>query len=107
VCARGFGIEKTLVVQEGIKKVLYAKDSVGIEFYWERFIDGGQASNAPALITGSASSTTHFFARNPGLHKVDSTSKWCPQGKWPRTILFRAPNMAHDYRDALRLKNKS
>ena len=46
--ARGVGIEKTLLVQEGIKKVQYSKEAVAVEFYWERFLDGGSLSPAPA-----------------------------------------------------------
>jgi hypothetical protein len=46
--ARRTGIEKTLLVQEGIKKVRYSKESVPVDFYWERFLDGGSPSAAPA-----------------------------------------------------------
>jgi hypothetical protein len=47
IWARKTGIEKTLLVQEGIKRVRYSKEAVAVEFYWERFLDGGSPSPAP------------------------------------------------------------
>ncbi|MBK8871716.1 MAG: recombinase family protein [Elusimicrobia bacterium] len=48
ICARKTGIEKGLLVQAGIKQVRYSKDSVVVDFYWERFLDGVEPSAAPA-----------------------------------------------------------
>ena len=78
--ARGVGIEKTLLVQEGIKKVQYSKEAVAVEFYWERFLDGGSLSPAP----DSPLRTPETKEPTPGLEvsssQPNAQRKWCAEG---------------------------
>ena len=102
--ARKTGIEKTLLVQEGIKKVRYSKESVGIEFYWERFIDG-ETPSAPAAAPGAAA--PHKQAPGP-LSRTGGCSAHTPHGRLDttkvvflskplRTINVIVPNQSHNY----------
>jgi hypothetical protein len=79
IWGRKTGIEKTLLVQEGIKKVQYSKEAVAVEFYWERFLDGGSLSPAPV----SPPRTPETKEPTPGQEVGPSARtwdlKWCPR----------------------------
>ena len=78
IWARKTGIEKTLLVQEGIKKVQYSKEAVAVEFYWERFLDGGSLSPAPAspLPTLEKKGPTPISEVGPSVRYT--ITRWCP-----------------------------
>ena len=93
--ARGVGIEKTLLVQEGIQKVRYSKESVSVDFHWDRFLDGGRPSATPLPPPNRQSpSILPSFERQENQGALFQR-KWCPQRKIVRTIPLNAPNLAH------------
>ena len=106
VCARGFGMEKTLAVRQGIKQVLYSKETVRVEFFFERWIDGNQPSEEtpPAAALRAAASTDDSF--RPQNEKPTPTigmgsssglvsSKWCPKHIFLQTLGFEFPNISY------------
>jgi hypothetical protein len=79
IWARKTGIEKTLLVQEGIKKVQYSKEAVAVEFYWERFLDGEKLSPAPdsPLRTPETKEPTPKSEVGPSVRCT--ITRWCPR----------------------------
>lgn len=77
IWARAFGIEKTLLVQEGIKRVRYSKEAVAVEFYWERFLDGGSPSPAPDSPPRTPETKEPTPKLGVGPSAQFDSSKWC------------------------------
>ena len=97
MCARKTGIEKSLLVQEGIQKMHYSKDSVAVDFYWERFLDGGTPAAAPADLAGAVSSPALASGRKPDHMERFNTFKECSKHRSLRTARVRAANFIHNY----------
>jgi hypothetical protein len=104
MCARKTGIEKALVVQEGIRKVHYAKDSVSIEFYWERFLDEDSPSAAPLKKKTPSISRGGSFDRSVVAGNGTPDNKWCSKHQPVHTIQVRGPNLSHNYWEVYHFK---
>ena len=99
VFARGVGIEKNLAIQTGVERVVYSKGSVGVGFYWERFIDGGRPTDALRSAVSAPKTERPTPAVEVGLSGQFATFENCPLHKSGRTILLRGPNLSHNYWD--------
>ena len=104
MCARKTGIEKALLVQAGIQKVHYSKDSVGVDFRWERFLDGPDAPPAPAAALRAAAETKKGPNPFSGLEPsswmwpvVSATLQRVSPAEPPPTAHIRGPNFSHHY----------
>ncbi|MBK8871715.1 MAG: hypothetical protein IPN19_11950 [Elusimicrobia bacterium] len=86
-----------MLVQAGIKQVRYSKDSVVVDFYWERFIDGVEPSAAPARPAATPKTERPTPAMRVGPSLQSSTHQMVSSLKSIRTLPFSFPNQSHDY----------
>ncbi|MBK8576688.1 MAG: hypothetical protein IPN90_13785 [Elusimicrobia bacterium] len=86
-----------MLVQAGIKQVRYSKDSVVVDFYWERFIDGEYPDSQPQNGVAPTPSERPPSGLRPDLNREFVSAKMVSSLKSIRTLPFSFPNQSHDY----------